>query len=246
MIEGWLDRAATDFWTQIGTNPPFPRSLELIVSHALPLNCVRLAQLSIDRIEQWFLQRQVPFRFLCQNRQLCGCIVAGRGNGFLFIDQNDAEDERRFTIAHEISHFILDYLYPRQIAIKSLGSSIRPVLDGERSPTSSEAIDAILGGIKLGIYFNMMPRSMQGGIDDSSILRSENNADRLAFELLAPAEHVLNQSTVSRVKSSFERTRIISSLLITEYGLPKQLAFRYSAFLSRRYPQQSTAEWLGF
>lgn len=246
MIEGWLDRTSTDFWTQIGKTPPFPRNLELMVNRTMPLNYIGLAQLSIKGIEQWFLQRQVPFQFLCQNRQLCGCIVAGRGNGFLFIDQNDSEEERRFTVAHEISHFILDYLYPRQKAINSLGSSIRSVLDGERYPTHNESIDAILGDIKLGIYFNMMLRSTQGGIDDSSILRSEDNADRLAFELLAPADHVLNQPTVLQVKSSFERTHIISSLLITEYGLPKQLAFRYSAFLTRHYPQQSTAEWLGF
>jgi len=245
MIEGWLDREATGFWVQVGVNLPFPRNLESVVSRGLPLSYINLSKLSINRVEQWFFQRQIPFNFLCKNRDLCGCIVATRGKGFLFIDEKDSEDERRFTIAHEIAHFILDYLYPRQHAIDHLGVSIRSVLDGERKPTMHESIDAALSNIKLGIYIDMMPRSVQGGIEQSAILRSEDNADRLAFELLAPAERVLNHPAVSQAKLPFDRARIISSLLSTEYGLPQQLAHRYSAFLTRHYTYRSTAEWLG-
>jgi len=168
-----------------------------------------------------------------------------RGHGFLFVDQSDSEAERRFTIAHEIAHFLLDYVTPRQKVLDIFGDSIRPVLDGERTPTRLESIDAMLSKVNFGVYVDMMSRSAEGGIEQGAILHAEDNADRLAFELLAPAEHVLNQIAVLQAKRSFERTRVIASLLVTEYGLPKQLAFRYSAFLTRHTPQQSSAQWLG-
>ena len=245
MIEGWLDQAATDFWTQIGRELPFPRNLEMVVSRGLPINHIALPNLNVKRIEQWFLERQAPYQLLCQNRALYGCIVAMRGHGFLFVDQSDSEAERRFTIAHEIAHFLLDYVTPRQKVLDVFGDSIRPVLDGERTPTRLELIDAMLSKVNFGVYVDMMPRSAQGGIDQGAILCAEDNADQLAFELLAPAEHVLNQPAVLQTKLPFARTRVIASLLMTEYGLPKQLAFRYSAFLTRHTPQQSSAQWLG-
>ncbi|MEZ4681120.1 MAG: hypothetical protein R2932_43595 [Caldilineaceae bacterium] len=139
----------------------------------------------------------------------------------------------------------MDYLTPRQRVLKIFGSSIQPVLDGERAPTRLESIDAMLSNVNLGVYVDMMPRSAQGGIEQGAILRAEDNADRLAFELLAPAEHVLNQPAVLHVELPFARTRIVTSLLMTEYGLPKELASRYSAFLTRHTPQQSSAQWLG-
>lgn len=244
MIEAWIDRTATDFWVQIGSELPFPRNLEMVISSGLPINYIALPKLDVMRIEQWFRERQAPYRLLCQNRSLCGCIVAMRGQGFLFVDQRDSEAERRFTIAHEIAHFLLDYLIPREKILTIFGNSIQPVLDGERAPTRLESIDAVLSKINFGIYIDMMPRSAQGGIEQGMILRSEDNADQLAFELLAPADHVLNQPIVIQAKLPFERTQLISSLLMTQYGLPKPLALRYSAFLTRHTTHQSSAQWL--
>src|SRR5689334_18191473 len=106
MAEGWLLRAVGDFWTAVGCMPSYPRDLEYVASYGFPVCTIPLANLSISRVELWFQQQQIPFRFLCQglDRTLCGCIVAVRGKGLIFIDCNDPEDEKRYTIAHELAH----------------------------------------------------------------------------------------------------------------------------------------------
>jgi hypothetical protein len=244
MIEAWLASTADSFWSLAGGPIAPPRDLAHVVSRQLPLSVVSLAHLSVTGVERWLTQRHVPYRFLCRDRALCGCIVAARGHGLLFLDADDAADERRFTAAHEIAHFLLDYDAPRRRALALFGESIRPVLDGERPPTAEERIDAVLSSLALGIYVDMMPRSAQGSIDQGSILRAEERADRLALELLAPAEQVLAQLPAVATQP-LERMCMATEVLISVYGLPRQVARTYAAAVVRQ-PQPSTAEWLGF
>jgi Zn-dependent peptidase ImmA (M78 family) len=39
--------------------------------------------------------------------------MARAGHGFISLDGSDADDERRFSLAHELAHFLLDYQDPR-------------------------------------------------------------------------------------------------------------------------------------
>lgn len=244
MVEAWLASAVERFWDALGGPLPLPRDLAPILSRPLPLSVVSLTGLDITRVEHWFAQRKVPYRFLCQNRALCGCIVAARGQGLLFLDADDSAAEQRFTAAHEVAHFLLDYLSPRQEAILALGESIRPVLDGERAPTADERIHAVLGRVQLGFYQNLMPRSAQGGIDQGAVLGAEDRADRFALELLAPADAVLAE-VADVARTPFERTRALTELLEQQYGLPRGVARAYGASLARQTPRPSMAEWLG-
>ena len=52
------------------------------------------------------------------------------GTAYCLVDANDPDNERRFTTAHELAHFLLDYAEPRRKAIEALGEGIVPVLDG--------------------------------------------------------------------------------------------------------------------
>ncbi len=245
MSEGWLGQAAEDFWNSVGSELPYPRDLERIISRGFPLSVISLPHLSVLSIESWLQFQNIPFRFLCQDRSLCGCIIAVRGNGLIFVDSRDAEAERRYTIAHETAHFLLDYLYPRRHALELFGDLIRPVLDGERLPTQIERLDAVLSGARFGTYFDLMPRSMKGGLDQGSILRAEEKADRLALELLAPAEHVLSQIDHKETATPFERTRLATQVLTSMYGLPISVAKKYCTVLLRTDERGSTARWLG-
>jgi len=245
MIEGWLAQAAEDFWNTVGSEIPYPRNLERVISRGFPLSIIPLPHLSILSIESWFQRQQVPFHFLCQDRSLCGCIIAVRGHGLIFVDGLDTEGERRYTIAHETAHFLIDYLYPRRRALELLGEPTRPVLDGERLPTQVERLDAVLSSVRLGTYFDLMLRSANGGLDQGSILRAEEKADRLALELLAPAEQVLSQIACQEAGKHFECTQFATQLLTSTYGLPLSVAMKYCTIFLRPNARGSTASWLG-
>lgn len=244
MIEAWLERAAEQFWDAVGEPLVPPRDLASVISRPFPLSVITLPELDILKVEHWFAERSLSYRFLCQNRLLCGCIVAARGHGLIFTDSEDPPAEQRFTVAHEVAHFLLDYLEPRMEAIALLGTSILPVLDGERAPTPEERIHAVLGRVKLGFYQDMMSRTAQGSIDQGSILRAEDRADRLALELLAPTEDVLAAATTV-TGTPFERARELTELLEQHYGLPLVVARVYAASLAKQTSRPSVAEWFG-
>lgn len=244
MIEAGLAQTAEAFWSHAGGAAAAPRDLATIVSRLLPLSIASLPDLSVNTIERWFASRQVPYRFLCHNRALYGCLVAARGHGFLFTDTHDPPEEHRFTVAHEIAHFLLDYDAPRRRALELFGETIRPVLDGERAPTAVERIHAVLASVPPGVFINLMPRSAQGNIDQGAILRAEDRADRLALELLAPADEVLARLPANDLQP-FERVRQIGDLHVNEYGLPRTVARTYVAALLPKSAYTSIAQWLG-
>ncbi len=216
MTEGWLRRITDHFWERVGGQLSYPQDLSVVISRSFPIAVIELTSLSTQAIEQWLHRCNISYSFLCQNRSLRGCIVAARGQGLLFLDLNDHPNERRFTVAHEIAHFLLDYLEPRQEALRIFGPPILSALNGERLLSKTERVDALLSHIHLGVYTNLMGRARDGGIDQGQILRSEVRADRLALELLAPTEEILGH--IKQGLSLFEQTRFITELLETAYG----------------------------
>ncbi|NJL55487.1 ImmA/IrrE family metallo-endopeptidase [bacterium] len=244
MVEAWLAQATDAFWGSVGSIPTLPRNLDRVMSLGYPIALVDLPKLSVYRIEHWFQRHQIPYRLLCRDRALCGCIVAAQGHGIIFVSRDDRADEQRFTIAHEVAHYLLDYFYPRQQAHQLFGDDILPVLNGERPPSSLERVDALLGSVSLGVYLDMLPRSAQGDIDQDFVLRAEERADRLALELLAPAEDVLARVTTTNIVDLFEKTRQAASILVTLYGLPHRIAQKYATWLLRDH-KPTTAQWLG-
>jgi len=245
MTEGWLTHATEHVWNEIGGEIAYPIDLSSVISRSFPLCVVMLPQLKVSRVESWFQQQGIPFCFLCQDRSLCGCIIAVRGTCFIFADSSDPDDERRYTIAHEVAHFLLDYLYPRLKVLRIFGESILPVLDGERTPTKTETLDAWLSSIKFGTYTDLMPRSSTGAIDQAYILPAEEQADRLALELLAPAEQILSQVALRDPKTINEKTHFTTQILISVYGLPPAVAKKYGTYLLRNPIQKTMAEWFG-
>lgn len=245
MIEGWLQHTTEEFWTALGSDLPYPRTLQTAVSLAFPVMITPLPHLSITQVETWLQHRNIPFRFLCQDRSLCGCIIATQGHGLIFLDSLDSDNEQRYTVAHEIAHFLLDYFYPRQRILHLFGSDIRPVLDGERPPTQTERVHAVLSGINLKPYVDLMPRTPQGSLDQGYILRAEEKADRLALELLAPLEQVSAQLVHLTNMPEAERVSVATQLLTSQYGLPAAVATPYSMRVLPPSHQGATARWFG-
>ena len=149
--EGWMREAALLLLGGVSDSPGaiFPRDLT-----SAALRC----RVSFEAIQpltlsaaQAFAERQglATSPTLCADRRLRGCIIAGRGEAIIFTDPDDTTADQRFTLAHELSHYALDYELPRERAVRRLGNLILPVLDGERAPAPSERIDAALEGVPI-------------------------------------------------------------------------------------------------
>lgn len=229
----WLSNEQKDilnvFWGLAGETEPFPRTLERSIALALPIAVVRLPRLYLNDIENWLNYRKISYSFNCQSRPLHGCLVAFGGTGIIFIDGSDPPDQLRFTLAHEVAHFLHDYWLIRSKAIHSFGVSIAEVMDGRRSPTIDERLHALLGKIPIGIQTNLLDRTANGN-DLNQTWKVENTADKLALALLAPPDEVLQRVNLQGMSFPQRRTSV-KNLLVGSFGLPAEIAEAYSVDL---------------
>ncbi len=251
-LPAWVAEAAASFWRAVACQPTYPCDLAPIVGRAYPVAVLSLACLSVERVERWLQERGISYYSDCAERSLHGCLIAVRGHGLIFVDHCDPPEQQRYTLAHEIAHFLHDYLQPRQQALRRLGSAILPVLDGERPPTIEERLDAVLADCKPGFYIDLLPRTADDMEQVSALLRAEREADRLALELLAPAERVLTQvhqqqreACISEAADQWSRQMALR-LLTTAYGLPENIAQGYAVLLFPPAAKHSITRLLGF
>ncbi len=241
MVERRLARAAAQFWrdTDSQAMPAPPVDIERAVLSALHLDVRPVPGLTV-RVAEREAARYThgsPLSMDGPDRPLHGCLLARRGRGVIFVDANDPEPERRFTIAHEAAHFLLDYLDRRRVAEERLGASILPVLDGDRTPTTAERIDAALKGLVLGVHTHLMERGEDGNAC-ANVDAAEWAADTLALELLAPT-----RSAGPLVQELGHAAA--TEILMARYGLPMGAAAQHADRLLRgRVPRRTFRDWL--
>src|SRR5262249_27630080 len=95
---------------------------------------------SVASVGSWFERLAIPLPLNEPDRPLRACLVAWRGEGFAFLDSDAPPAEREFSLAHELSHFLRDYLRPREIVAQRLGKSALEVLDDQRPATPDERL----------------------------------------------------------------------------------------------------------
>jgi IrrE N-terminal-like domain len=229
----WAYHLAHEFWNTLGVEEGFPREFEH--ASAYPLTVKRLPGLTFGAIGAWLKRVEIVVN-ANPDRPLCGCLVATRGQAFLFVDAGDSADEQRFSLAHELAHFLRDVWRPRERVVRVLGAAAAEVCDDRRGATREERVSAALEGVDLGIQVHLLPRDADGRPATDAIADAEDCADLLAFELLAPAAH-LAQSGADALPAGELITR-----LATEYGLPRREAARYVAWLRPPAPQPD--RWL--
>ncbi len=237
----WVGELAERFWADAGGAPPFPRDPEPAVSFACPLSVVELDGLGVEAVEAWLARRmsrlrgpgrvQSGCRLGVAERSLHACLVAQAGVGWIFVDRADPPAERRFSVAHEVAHFLADYQRPRERAAARLGQAILAVLDGQRPPTATERVDAVLARVPLGVHVHLLDRTIDGLAAHAAIASAERRADQLALELLAPRDAVtavLAGLSLPSLSSPARRAAIVA-LLVERFGLPAGVAAAYAA-----------------
>jgi hypothetical protein len=210
---------AHEFWVGTGLQDTFPRNIEYAIAMKLPLALVKLPQLNAQMIGQWLERRHIITPLPRDQRDLHGGLVAYRGYGIIFVCGADDPAEQRLTVAHEVAHFLVDYVHPRQQVIQALGKHMAEVLDGLRKATPAERAAAILSHLRLGAHAHLLPR--HGKDEDAQwvVAAAEDRAERLARELVAPQErvHAILQDLSTRTTVGSEHA---CSALAAYFGLP--------------------------
>ncbi len=220
----WVADLASGFWAQAGEEEPFPRTLRDVV-YTLPLELLELRALRLAAVLTWLRERGARLPIDLPDRPLSACLFAHGGKGIVFLDADDPADEQTHSLAHEIAHFLRHYWSLRNRACALLGEEILDVLDGLRPPRPEERLHAILREIPIGVHTHLLARDAHGE-PRGRAAESEWEADRLAWELLAPSCAVLD-----RIGRAPEPNRHAAAVLRTDFGLPASQASRYANVL---------------
>jgi hypothetical protein len=190
-IPAWVCTAAAAFWEAAGGLEPFPRTLRgPIARSGLELTLKELPALGVRSARRYLTGLGVVWKCSSSDRPLRACLAAHAGAGLILLDAVDPPREQVFSLAHELAHFLRHYREPRRHARRRLGDGITEVLDGRRPPTAPERVHAVLAGLALGPHVHLMHRGPRRELVSEQVAAAEEEADQLAYELLAPAAGV--------------------------------------------------------
>ncbi|WP_276348834.1 ImmA/IrrE family metallo-endopeptidase [Daejeonella sp. JGW-45] len=231
IVKPHIVNIASNFWKKAGLGKTQPVDIKGAVYLTLPVDVVDdIPELSLRKIEKWLIQRNIPISIDIDDREIHGFILTANSCGFIFINATDPEEERRYTLAHELSHFILDYKIPRDRAIGKLGTAILEVLDGHREPSLAERIDGVLTAIEIKPYTHLLEKKGDGSFESMRVFEAETEADMLALELIAPCAKVVKAAKNGKSKPAFSEFRSNCHKVLKEtYGLPGSIIEEYAS-----------------
>lgn len=224
----WAIETAEEFWAGVGSEATIPRELQSPLQLMLPLGVVFIPSLTMMRLNAWLRQWDIVCSLHGPDRALRACLICRAGRGLIFIDKDDNEAERRYSLAHELAHYLREQWQPRRRAVAALGQQVLDVLDGDRLPRLEETVRSVLAQVPIGLQIHLMERTPEGDYANRAIRRAEREADLLAFEILAPSDAVL--STLEAV-SAGERLATARRILTDTFGLPPHPAAAYARLL---------------
>lgn len=181
------------------------------VALRLPLAVVTVPRLTSNRIWDWLTSRRIAFDLARDDGRLRAALVAYGGVAVAFIDGTDEAIERRFSLAHEVGHFVAEYLAERSGIDRIGGTHMLEVHDGIRRATSGERLRFAVAG---------RPLPLRIWRCTGQVGRSEQLADRVAVELLAPAEALFAAAGEPPASDYWISLRSRSQEAAGEFGVP--------------------------
>lgn len=170
--------------------------LSLLASERYRLVIQTFSDLNIETILSTMRTLDLPVNrsLVGHYSSLAGFMYACNGTGMIFIEENDSEERRRFTLAHELGHFINDYYRP--IYLKYENSNTIPLFQKDEAAQTHQVVSArctkkdvfgeeeleIAGGQARGIH-----RSAELHREQREKFK-EIKANLFAAELLMPME----------------------------------------------------------
>ena len=231
-----IEKIAADFRAKAGLPQDPPYDIAKAAKLILPLQVIEIAGLDLEKIRQWLRHRNLVDTIddiEAGNRTVHGFILTQRGSGLIFVDSEDLEAEQRFTIAHEVSHFLIDHKIPRQKIISRFGDRLEKIMDGELPLKRSDELFALIKGADIHQRTRSIENDGDGSFRSWINFIAENEADGLALELLAPQQAVVSE-ILSGKKSLPHQVFTVRcrKLLEQRYGLPTHVAQQYAAELA--------------
>jgi hypothetical protein len=220
MMPLWVLELAEWFWRRVGEVELFPRRLRAALdSGAFDVTVTETPRLTVHQVENRLAFLGVHSRSGEPDRPLRACVAARGGAAWIFLERDDPPQEKVASTAHEVAHFLRHCLQPRRRAVDALGEGILAVLDGRREPTPAERCSSVLRGLKLDVHVHYLRR------DVPQVRTAEDEADLLAWQLLAPVEEVLRRAGD---EDDLDQVR---ALLMATFGLPATMADDYADWL---------------
>jgi len=234
------------FWKRAGGRPDPPVDIGYAATCALEVGIRPIDGLTPVTAADHLRRVGIECADGVDERELHGCIAVGPHGATILVEMRDDDAQRRFTITHELSHYILEVHRHHQRAERWMGQDYVDILYGSREATPTERIDAWLNGVRSSAFTHFMDRDSNGGYGCGNALEAECSADRLAIEILAPRAEMV--SVVSDYEKLPFRDLVDATRRIAEqrFGLPYAVAVPYVDRIAWRLTRgPSTAERFG-
>jgi hypothetical protein len=225
----WAAELAAAFWQSAHDTEPFPRTLRDALDRcAFDLTVEALPGLTVAAVEHYLTRRGWVWEYGTADRPLRACLAARGGAGWIVLDAGDEPREATFSLAHELAHFLRHVWQPRHWACRRLGEPAAEVHDGLRPPRPDERVRALVADVPLGRHTHLLERGPRRRARSADVARAEEEADQLAYELLAPAAAVFART--GPVRGERGRARL-AAVLYDGFGLPAEPAAAYARLL---------------
>lgn len=219
------------FWRRAGGWPTPPVDIGYAATCALEVGVRQVPGLTTGNAVHHLRHFGVARADSGSERELHGCISIGSRGGMILVEMCDDDSQQRFTVAHEVSHYILEVHRHHRRAAQRMGDDYVAALYGRREATSTERIDTWLNNLRSSSITHFMDRGSNGGYSCGNTLEAECSADRLALEILAPRVEMVRTVLDCRKLPFRDVDDAVRRFAEKRFGLPNEVAGPYASRL---------------